>query len=277
MHPKTIFMTYKKTVPDIVFKRWIVLNPNYTIDFSLDADCVDFLKSNFNEYVANLFHEIPVGMYKADLWRICKLYVHGGVYADVDLIPHLCLDDYAEASFYSCLSMCRDGIFQAFIKTTPQNPIVLHCIMSFLQNRPYMSANGPCHDMFLCLSENMNVEITVETVTPLKTVKIRIHVGQSTSPVKRVPLYYFPENLHYTVECAFSARIEGTDLIVEHESAWNENIFATILIPCDESVCLFSEICPPGRDWRYCNVQFRGKVLMESRDNQLYDRVIGFK
>ena len=41
---KTIFMTYKKKIPDIVFDRWKKLNPDYNIVFSLDNDCINFLK-----------------------------------------------------------------------------------------------------------------------------------------------------------------------------------------------------------------------------------------
>ena len=31
-------------------------------------------------------------MFKADLWRLCKLYVYGGIYADIDLVPYLSID-----------------------------------------------------------------------------------------------------------------------------------------------------------------------------------------
>ena len=76
-----IYMTYKKKVPSKVFRRWKELNPGYEIELSLDDDCYVFLKDNFNDYVADLFRKIPVGMYKADLWRICKLYINGGTKA----------------------------------------------------------------------------------------------------------------------------------------------------------------------------------------------------
>ena len=42
--------------------------------FSLDKDCLDFLETNFNNNIYNLFNKIDKGMYKADLWRICKLF-----------------------------------------------------------------------------------------------------------------------------------------------------------------------------------------------------------
>jgi len=67
MSNKTIYMTYKKEIPDIVFKRWNLLNKEYKIDLSLDKDCIKFLEDNFNDYIVNIFLKIPQGMFKADL------------------------------------------------------------------------------------------------------------------------------------------------------------------------------------------------------------------
>ena len=89
---KTIYMTYKTIPPYYVFNRWKVLNPDYNIELSLDKQCYDFMKTHFNEYVANLFNKIPQGMHKADLWRLCKLFIHSGVYSDIDLVPYLNLN-----------------------------------------------------------------------------------------------------------------------------------------------------------------------------------------
>ena len=117
---KTIYMTYKKAIPDLVGSRWKTLNKDYEIELSLDDDCIRFLETHFNSYIANLFKQIPIGMYKADLWRLCKLYVHGGVYADVDLIPYLDIDKLdVSASFYTCLSKNPGAVFQAFIISKP--------------------------------------------------------------------------------------------------------------------------------------------------------------
>ena len=151
-------MTYYKRVPDKVFKRWMALNPNYEIDFSLDNECITFLEHHFNKYVSNLFISIKKGMFKADLWRICKLYINGGIYADVDLVPYLNINILnRDISFYSCLDHNRTALFQAFILSfsKPKNPLFLIFILSFLLNNPYTYNNGPCHDMAKCLRYNM--------------------------------------------------------------------------------------------------------------------------
>ena len=39
---KTIYMTYKKNIPNFIFNRWKELNPDYNIEFSMDEDCIIF-------------------------------------------------------------------------------------------------------------------------------------------------------------------------------------------------------------------------------------------
>ena len=89
---RTIYMTYKNIIPEFVFNRWKLLNKEYKMKLSLDNNCIHFLKKNFNDYIVELFLKIPCGIFKADLWRLCKLYICGGVYADVDLVPYLDID-----------------------------------------------------------------------------------------------------------------------------------------------------------------------------------------
>ena len=135
MKQKKIYMTYKKNIPDKVITRWKKLNPDYQIDLSLDNDCIRFLKNNFNKYVADLFLSINGGMYKADLWRLCKLYKNSGVYADVDLVPYLNIDSLdKDITFYSCLSINVKSIFQAFMVnfSKPKNPLLFVFLLSFL-------------------------------------------------------------------------------------------------------------------------------------------------
>ena len=107
---KTIYMTYKKNIPNFIFNRWKELNPDYNIEFSMDEDCINFLSKNFNNHVVELFKKIPKGMYKADLWRLCKLYIEGGIYADIDLVPMVPIDSLIiekNITFYSCLSLFK--------------------------------------------------------------------------------------------------------------------------------------------------------------------------
>lgn len=87
MIPKRIFQTYYSSclIPEL-YDRVIKLqelNPDYEYEFYDDDACYSFLVEHFSPVVANAWTQILPGAYKADLWRYCVLYVHGGVYLDI--------------------------------------------------------------------------------------------------------------------------------------------------------------------------------------------------
>ena len=156
MIPKHIFFTYKNNdVPKIVFKRWKDLNENYTIYFYNDNDCFNFINQYFGIDYANYFKDINIGPYKADFWRLCVLYIHGGIYSDIDLVPIMSIKDMIkDSNLCTCLAMNGKSIFQAFIATTPRNELIKLCLNSFynkkndktfLQN---LKDCSPTYDMF---------------------------------------------------------------------------------------------------------------------------------
>lgn len=242
-------MTYYKKVPDIVFKRWKELNPNYNIDFSLDSDCISFLRRYFNDNVANLFINIKIGMYKADLWRLCKLYIYGGVYADVDLVPYIYLNELnKDITFYSCLSYGNKTIFQAFMMVkNSRSPLILYFIISFLQN---YSNTVPTEDMYNCLLYTFNkTKIVSEKIYNTDYIKIPIHVGKSNINSKIINLLYFPNDISYTLEpihntnIVFQVIIKNNKLYVHSDqpTGWNIDLYCNIVIPSKEKVFLFPE------------------------------------
>lgn len=276
---KTIYMTYKKPVPDIVYSRWKKLNPSYNIELSLDADCVVFLERYINRFVASLFNYISRGMFKADLWRICKLYVNGGVYADVDLVPHLNIDNLnKDITFYSCLTPKTKTIFQAFMInfSKPKNNLILIFLLSFLINRPLEQNNGPTFDMYECIKYNLDgVEPQPFVRYDLEEVKIKIDVGSSNKNVKKINLYYFPPYIKYRIQLKenttgniFTYRIYNNILFVkrvDENSGWDYNHSLDICIPSKESIFLFKEDWD-GDDWIRAKVTIGSKKILDSRD-----------
>jgi len=223
---KTIYTTYHSVLPPTVLNRWRELNTDYTIDFSLDVECSEFIDAQFNRTISNLFLSIRRGMYKADLWRLCKLYVNGGVYADVDLVPLRSLSQITAsapapappATFYSCLSMVPAHIFQAFmVHTQARSPLLLGFLTSFLYNKPYLNMdNGPTTDMYHFILYNVRAAAVAavaaggglpsdipDSLQPythytLRQIRIPIHVYSIHDD--NVPLHYFPEYfVGYTV------------------------------------------------------------------------------
>jgi hypothetical protein len=270
-------MCYKNPVPEIVFSRWKALNPEYTIEFSLDEDCISFLKSHFNTHVASLFQEIPEGMYKADLWRLCKLYVHGGVYADVDLIPHIDLNSlYADVSFFTCLSIFPNSLFQAFLISKPKSPLLLHFLISFLQNRPDKIGLGPTKDMYECLRYNLNRKSLVAGKKyVIDEITIPIPIGTSDKNIKLINLFYFPNNVKYNIRLipnrhrdSFDFSIQDNYLVVVRRDAncgWGHPHTVDICIEGSECIYLFQEKLDTN-NLADCYVEWAKQKILDSRD-----------
>ena len=281
---KTIYMTYKKNVPDFVFSRWKALNEDYAIEFSLDEDCMSFIETHFNKQIADLFKKIPIGMYKADLWRLCKLYIHGGIYADVDLIPHININSLdKDITFYSCMSKDQSSVFQAFMVcfSKPYNPLILHFLMSFLINKPYNYHNGPTYDMYNCIKYNLNgIHVQPEKKYEIREIKIPILIGFSKENTKMIDLSYFPDNIVYTVKlnpCPYGDKflfeIKNNTLIVtrtDAKSGWDYNHSCNICIQSDEKIFLFKENSGPNNDWVTSYITLNNKKILDSRDLNYY-------
>ena len=278
---RTIYLTYYKDIPDIVFNRWKVLNKNYNVELHLDNQCIQFLKAHFNDYVVNLFKTIPRGMYKADLWRLCKLYIHSGVYSDVDIVPYINIDTLdSDITFYSSLSIDKDSIFQAFMvnRSKPQNPLLLHFIISFLVNKPYYNPhNGPTYDMYKCLQYNIGTNIVkAETKYKIDTIKIKIEIGQSDTNIKKIDLCFFPHDIDYTIQIKkhphkdiFHFNIKNNILTVQRidkQIGWGYHHTADIRIPSNETIYLFTENIGNNHNWITSYVSNKGVKLLDSRD-----------
>jgi hypothetical protein len=278
---KSIFMTYKKDLPKFVTKRWRKLNGGYKIEVSLNLDCINFIEKHFNTYISTLFKQIPEGKYKADLWRLCKLYIEGGVYADVDLIPHKSiriLDD--DNTFYSCLNFKQKSIFQAFMVVKyKKSPLILCFILSFLLNNPHTYKSGPTYDMHNCIKYNIGGTVESEKVYNLNQVKIPVQIGSSKANTKRINLHYFPSDVKYNVKLSetkyndsFDFMIDGNKLVVtrtDETTGWDCKHSCDISIECDERIFLFQEY-KGETGATSCYVDYKNEKILDSRDKIYY-------
>ncbi len=120
--PKVIMQTgYLKNYQSDSKQKIIDMNPSFKYEYYNNNDCIDFLKKYFPQDVTIAFNKLRPGAFKADLFRYCYLYINGGVYIDLDLIPTISLDKILvnDADFISCLenrpNTTINGIYQGFI------------------------------------------------------------------------------------------------------------------------------------------------------------------
>lgn len=167
-----------------VFNRWLELNPDWKIEFSTDDDCIEFIDKHFGQEYVDLFNHIKSGANKADLWRLCKLYVEGGVYTDIDIIPFVSIEEMiGDSDFCTCLAINRFSIFQAFIWVKEkENPLLKKFLESLLDQKyryNWLSAE-PTLDMYRVMRRS-GIDVKCDTFTTelqfdnqIKELKIRI-------------------------------------------------------------------------------------------------------
>jgi mannosyltransferase OCH1-like enzyme len=274
---KVIYMTYKKKIPKYVYSNWKKTNEKYRIDFSLDSDCLYFLKECFNDYIVNMFKNIREGKHKADLWRLCKLYIYGGVYSDVDLIPHFDISSInKDLTFASCLSIQSNSIFQAFMYVSkPKSPLVLCFLISLLKYNGKLYGNLPCDDMYKCVSYNISdTIIEPEKKYDIFQVKILIYIGPSETNTKIVNIGFFPENVSYEIklcqniykdEFLFSIKENCLEIRrLDEQIGWGHTHSCNIIIKSNEHLTFFKE--QYEGDWKKAYVTSDNKKIFDSHD-----------
>jgi mannosyltransferase OCH1-like enzyme len=137
MIPKVIIQTYydKSKIPNKIYKNIQKYAPEYNHIIYDDKECIEFLeqfdvtfkdikKLNFN--IVDRFKSFEKGAHKADLFRYCYLYQHGGIYLDIktELIKPLKNIFTQNNTLYTVLSLITDSIYQGIIAVYPRNPII---------------------------------------------------------------------------------------------------------------------------------------------------------
>jgi len=134
--PPLLFQTFKTPdLPELMYQAaqsWITHNPGFEYRFFDDDAQAAFIRDNFDPDVFTAYQKIEAGAFRADLWRYCVLWVHGGVYADIDTIcrSDLTLSLRPEDEFVvsDTGGNVPSAVFNAFIAARPQHPFLKRAI-----------------------------------------------------------------------------------------------------------------------------------------------------
>ena len=167
--PKNVYQTWNTKALPYSMKRnrdsLMTRNPDMNFFLFDDKDCANFIKTNFPENVFLTFCSLLPGAYRADLWRYCVLYIHGGIYMDIKFNPLIplhfflseeifVLDQPYKNSFYSVEDDLKwrnhpnyindilrknvyknhMGIYNGFLVTQPKNKFLKQCIDSIVRH-----------------------------------------------------------------------------------------------------------------------------------------------
>ena len=110
-------------------------NPEFEYHIYDDAMCRKFIKTHFDEDVVFAFDKLKPGAYKADLWRYCALYIHGGIYIDIKM---KCVNGFRLVQLTDKEYWVKDcspaGIYQAIMVCLPNNESLYRAIQEIVDS-----------------------------------------------------------------------------------------------------------------------------------------------
>jgi mannosyltransferase OCH1-like enzyme len=117
------------------------VNPEFNIQLFDDCDCREFIKNNFSKNILTAFDTLKPGAYKADLWRLCILYINGGIYIDIKLN---CINNFKFIALTEKEHFVLDrpghwkegeiGLHNALLVAKPKNNLLLRFINKINKN-----------------------------------------------------------------------------------------------------------------------------------------------
>lgn len=140
-----------------IFHNNSKLSKDYEVRFRNDEGCLEDIKffdkeTNYLYEIENCYNDLIPTAYKADVWRMCILYLYGGIYSD---FPHQYVVDINEIIDHNKeIVLCEDVndnfIQISFLACIPKHHLILEVIkkQSYnIKNRIYtdtmLSITGP--------------------------------------------------------------------------------------------------------------------------------------
>lgn len=149
--PKIIWQT-SKHLPDkksgSLISSWLSNNPDYSWKFMDDKRCDLFVKENFIPEFYSMYKALPIGVMRADVWRVAVVYAYGGVYCDTDT---LCLQPIsgwvsAQNKLVVGVEVSAGDLLNYTFAAVPKHPALLSVLNEFLElfNTDSFMKNSEC-------------------------------------------------------------------------------------------------------------------------------------
>lgn len=148
--PRIIWQTAKSTphtsaLP--LIDTWKNNNPGYHYAFVDDVACDRFIKHNFTREFYEMYSSLPVGVMKADVWRVAVVYVYGGVYADIDCECMVPINTWiSNHSLVVAVETGAGALANFTFAAKPKHPALLSVLNRFMElaNAPdFLSPESP--------------------------------------------------------------------------------------------------------------------------------------
>jgi len=143
--PNNLFLTWHtKDMPPRMkenLERIQNTNLDMNVRFYDMNECREFLATHFPPAILNAYDTLKPIAYKADLWRLCILYMYGGIYLDIKLRPvdyftfsSLLTREYwvSDGEFRDHNNNTLNSIYNALIVSKANNPALLKAILTIV-------------------------------------------------------------------------------------------------------------------------------------------------
>lgn len=133
--PKVIHMCNKELDAKSIeySNNWKKLNPDFVIRLSDQNMKRTFLQNEYPKIYTDIFDFLKDGPIKADFWRVCVLYKHGGIYSDIDIEPLIPLSKFIEQNigFVTCSAYRDQLLFNPSFIVAPKECIILKNVIDW--------------------------------------------------------------------------------------------------------------------------------------------------
>ena len=109
-------------------------NPEFNVRLFDQTMSREFIKEHFNADVVYAYDKLKPAAYKADLWRLCVLYIYGGIYLD---IKYRCVNGFKLLYLTDKECWAKDtngGVYNAIIILKKNNNICKKAIDKIVEN-----------------------------------------------------------------------------------------------------------------------------------------------
>lgn len=144
----------------------LLLNPGYTYTLLTTADCLTFLSYNFPEHL-ELYNSLSRPQYKSDLIRYLYIYMNGGYYVDIDLLPTIGFNELnnlmgSPSTFFTLGAHKRDNkhieCANGFYGSKEKNPLFLELVKQMYSDINPTDYGMNVKRMYSILSNKMTLE-----------------------------------------------------------------------------------------------------------------------
>lgn len=150
--PRILWQTYKSSDPPAAaaacMASWRKYNHNHKFIYMGDLECEEFIEQWFEPEFFEMYKALPVGVMKADVWRVAVVYIYGGIYADVDTECRAPVEDWIGSSSTLVAAVENDtGALGNFaFAAIPRHPALYRVLQTFVElynSESFMNATSP--------------------------------------------------------------------------------------------------------------------------------------